>query len=436
MAEIGKTIAGYNPEIGTEVTQIPKLLRTQGVGANTYANTPDTVQIGIENGQGVLSNHDSGLLWRGESDELAHAVHVTDVVKNGEGTVTHYVINDTGTGEAGRKVPAGLFERSLMPPEGKNYAVLTDGQISLGGRTASQARIKAQREYIEQLKAAEQKASAPSQKSEEVGSSVGSKDKSQSAQPSGKDSNKVATQAEPDTISKAKETEIEAERNVPKTLDLSKRTDAQLKEDIQKKPRIGETEVQMQQRVEAAYKETAQRLERADGGHSLDRHGPDVTDAQLDQRLKTGIAPDGQFSPAPASTKFNSNENWVKTREIALKEIEKKFGIDLSKPPNTQNPKPLDIKIGFDQPIDEGFVPDLTTSSKVKITDPTTGKTKKGNVFSSTNPVNEVTGTYTRVIWNGQKWVVVQHFPLAEGWKNTSKIYSSPDSLDAIVPLQ
>ncbi len=181
MAEIGKNIAGYDPEVGTSVKQIPKLLRTQGVGANTYANTPETIQIGVENRQGVLSNNDAGLLRTGKSNGEAHAVHVTDVIKNKDGEITAYVINDTGTGEAGRKVPKELFERSLMPPGERNYSVLTDEQISLGGRTASQARIKAHREYAEQLNAAEQKASASSQPSENAGKTVGSKGQSKPA---------------------------------------------------------------------------------------------------------------------------------------------------------------------------------------------------------------------------------------------------------------
>jgi hypothetical protein len=384
MAEIGKNIAGYDPEVGTPVNQIPNLLRNQGVGANTYENTPDNIQIGIENGQGVLSNHDAGLLQTGKPNYDPHAVHVTDVVKNGKGEITHYVINDTGSGEVGRRVPAGLFERSLIPNEANYHAVLTDESISLGGRTASEARRKALKKYLEET------------------------------------------------------------RNSPESTDLSKRTDAQLKEDIQKTPRNGETEVQMRQRVEAVYKETAQRLEKADGGHSLDRHGPDVTNAQLEQRLKTGIAPDGQVSFAPASTKFNSNENWVKTHEIGLQKIKEKYGVDLTKPPS-DGQKSYEIKIGYDKPIDEGFIPNKTSKSKITITvDPITGKPapdspnskdRSGAVYNTVSPIDGVTGTYTKVAWDGHKWKVVQHFPLAENWDDSLKVYTDLSKLDEIVNL-
>ena len=148
MLELGTNIAEYDPEIGTPVKQIPTLLRNEGVGANTFENTPETIQIGIENGQGVMANVDVGFLRTGTSNKEAHAVHVTNVVKDVDGTVTHYVINDTGTGEAGRKVSAKLFEQSLIPPNEKADVILTNGTISIGGRTASEARRKALKEYL------------------------------------------------------------------------------------------------------------------------------------------------------------------------------------------------------------------------------------------------------------------------------------------------
>jgi hypothetical protein len=239
----------------------------------------------------------------------------------------------------------------------------------------------------------------------------------------------------------AGKSELEAgkqKRATPEAVDFSKRTDAQLKEDIQKTPRTGETEVQMQQRVEAAYKETAQRLERADGGHSLDRHGPDVTNAQLEHRLKTGIAPDGQFSPAPASTKFNSNENWVETRSAALREIQQKEGIDLSKPWQPGMQKSYDIRLEYNRAIDDGFIPDTTTAKSTTFSDPITGKTKKGTTYETTNEISGVNGTFTKVAWDQQlnKWKVIQHFPLADGWNNLSQQYVNPSkSIDTHVDL-
>jgi hypothetical protein len=234
------------------------------------------------------------------------------------------------------------------------------------------------------------------------------------------------------------------------TVDFRKRTDAQLKEDVKKTPRTGETEIQMRQRIEAASKETAQRLERADGGHSLDRHGPNVTPEQLDKRLKTGVAPDGVVSFAPASTRFNSNENWLQTRQGAVETLRTKHGNlvgdDLRKPPGPNQPRSLAVKVRYDKPIDDGFVPDQATKSRVTIpvdaagkpTTPTSGgRTKTGDVFTRTNPIEDVTGAYTNFAWDAAegRWKIVQHYPFTKGWDNASKTYSHSSVFDAEIEL-
>ena len=140
---------------------------------------------------------------------------------------------------------------------------------------------------------------------------------------------------------------------------------------------------------------------------------------------------------APASTKFNSHENWLKTRNIAWKEIERLKGVDLSKPPKIGEQLKHDIRIEYNKPIDDGFVPDKSTASKIKVPDPISGKKRKGIVYSLLNPINGVKGTFTRVIWNknSNRWVVIQHFPLAEGWDNAAKNYSNKVNIDANINL-
>ncbi len=64
-------------------------------------------------------------------------------------------------------------------------------------------------------------------------------------------------------------------------------------------------------------KEDAEALEAKDGGHSLGRHGPDVSDDKLKDRITTGVAPDGKFSPTDVSTKFASYEVFLETRTKA-----------------------------------------------------------------------------------------------------------------------
>jgi hypothetical protein len=53
--------------------------------------------------------------------------------------------------------------------------------------------------------------------------------------------------------------------------------------------------------------------------HSLDRHGPQVSDQQLQDRLTTGVAPDGAPSAAPGmSSRFKSHVEWMATRNAAV----------------------------------------------------------------------------------------------------------------------
>jgi hypothetical protein len=138
MATSAKTSANYNPKTGTLASRVPDVLRAEGVKATTMPNKPERIQSALAEGKGVSSMHDAGKLW-GNDAKGGHAVHVTSVVKDSKGKVTHYVINDTGTGQAGRRVTAEQYEGSLL----KAPATVTEQPISHGGRTASEARRKA-----------------------------------------------------------------------------------------------------------------------------------------------------------------------------------------------------------------------------------------------------------------------------------------------------
>jgi hypothetical protein len=196
--------------------------------------------------------------------------------------------------------------------------------------------------------------------------------------------------------------------------------------------------------------EVGQRLEKIDGGHSLDRHGAQVSLEQLDKRLKTGVAPDGVVSFAPASTRFNNNKNWLQTRQQAAETLQEKHGSlvgsDLRKPPGPNDDKSVIVQVRYDRPIDDGFVPDKTTGSKATIpidasgkpTTPTPGgKTRTGKVFSRTEPIEDVTGVYTNFAWDAAegRWKIVQHYPFTKGWDNASKTYSNTSVFDAEMKL-
>jgi hypothetical protein len=183
---------------------------------------------------------------------------------------------------------------------------------------------------------------------------------------------------------------------------------------------------------ELATKQKALQLEALDGGHSVARHGPEVSDADLQKRLTTGVAPDGVFSPTPASTRFNSYEDWMQTREAAWKGVEYKFGVDLNKPPLPGGVQRYDVIVEYNRAIDDGFVADLT--SKVKISDPQ-NPSKAGKGYQLHNPVDGITRTKTAIQWDGKKWKVTQHFPEARNWDNVTKTYLPSAEVDFGVKL-
>jgi uncharacterized protein YggU (UPF0235/DUF167 family) len=170
-------------------------------------------------------------------------------------------------------------------------------------------------------------------------------------------------------------------------------------------------------------KRQAQRYERQDKGHSLARHGPEVSDSQLKNRLTSGIAPDGKFSATPASTKFNSYEDWLQTRQDAMNQISKREGINFNAPPPPGKEGPHKINLDHGRPIDDGYV---GTGAKKKIshTSPN-GQVKKGAVYGNYGRVSGITGTTTTVAWNKDlnKWQVKQHFPNANKWDQAQQKY-------------
>ncbi|MBI4851707.1 MAG: hypothetical protein HY819_07920 [Acidobacteria bacterium] len=182
--------------------------------------------------------------------------------------------------------------------------------------------------------------------------------------------------------------------------------------------------------AESAAKTEAKRLETLDVGHSLDRHGPEVTDHALQERLTKSITPNGggNLASAPAaSTRFNTYRDWIETRQSAFKSISKKEGIDFSKPPQPGQKEKYEIVVEHGKPIDDGFAGDK--SSKVKnIIDPITNK--KLTSYNKIDPIEGITRTYTKVVWEDNKWKVVQHYPDADGWNNSTKTYSEPADVD------
>jgi hypothetical protein len=89
---------------------------------------------------------------------------------------------------------------------------------------------------------------------------------------------------------------------------------------VWRSPIAGATKPKIFRKTEADAEKEAKALETRDGGHSLGRHGPGVSDEQLQERITKGVAADGAFSPVGAggmSTKFASHQEYMATRDAA-----------------------------------------------------------------------------------------------------------------------
>ncbi|MCV2863545.1 hypothetical protein [Defluviimonas sp. WL0075] len=223
---------------------------------------------------------------------------------------------------------------------------------------------------------------------------------------------------------------------------------------------------------------TASIYEQADAkgtnaGHSLDRHGPNVTDEELLIRLQTGQAPDGKTSFCSASSRFDDPVAWLAAREIALEEATAR-GIDLSKTDYsasaiTEADLKHETEIDHGEAIDRAFRgekkntglrPDGTlgelqsyetftelkgiTKSKSLVLfvidpppddpDPSRPKTLKAfkerlkkvnDAHKAHNDANPPPAPQKPIHPDRMtgRWVVMQHFPVVEGWDQETGSY-------------
>jgi Domain of unknown function (DUF4157) len=448
MEEIAWKTTDYDRNEGTTIRMAPNILHSQGVESGLYLNNAENIQIALDEGLGVMSHHDVRGLW-GHEEFGSHAIHPIGLVRDAEGNVTHYIVNDTGLGYAGQKIPAKQFEDSLILHP--NYpATFTDQPLSYGGRTASEARRLANQAALKgenkaglgnaSERSGTERSGAPQELSsaEKVQPVVVSLLQRKSLQALTKDEPQLERLLErvPDPL------ELKAllkHSNNPELLErmltvtkAQKLSPASIQTLFKEHgPDVGKYLAQQSDtEIAAAFKATE--LEKADGGHSLNRHGPGLSNQTLEERLTKGITPDTKkIVNAPlASTRFSDYQAWVQTREAALNQIQNKYSIDLNKAPSSGQPNKYQVVVEYDRAIDEGFA---GNGNKIKVSNPTTGKNSK--VYPSVTPIDGITRTFSNVEWNGQRWNVVQHYPATEGWDNVLKSYDSNIQADFHVNL-
>ena len=118
--------SGYTRNGGTPIGGEEVILDNGGVPAHMESGTPANVDAALANGQGVVSGHDAGALWNDPNYAAGgHAVQTTGAIQDSKGNTIGYVINDTGTNQAGRVMPATDYRNSM---DGGDIAV-TDNPI-------------------------------------------------------------------------------------------------------------------------------------------------------------------------------------------------------------------------------------------------------------------------------------------------------------------
>ena len=125
------------------------------------------------------------------------------------------------------------------------------------------------------------------------------------------------------------------------------------------------------------------------------------------------------------STRFNSFDDLVSTREAALARIEQKHGIDLTRPPGSGAKDEFTEFTEHGRAIDDGYV---GVGSRQGVPGQFNAAGKPVKAFAQTEAISGVTRTQTTVRWNGDvgRWEVKQHFPVAGGWDQQAQAYTRP----------
>jgi hypothetical protein len=193
--------------------------------------------------------------------------------------------------------------------------------------------------------------------------------------------------------------------------------------------------------MEAVAKGRATLIEKIDKGHSLLRHGPDLTDNQLVRRLKEGIAPDGKIEIGRVprgSTRFSSDTDWLHIREKASEQITKRSpyhgGVDLTKPPpldadGLSKIKEVKRTIEFDRPIGDGFIGKEETLHQI-----TAQNGRKLEVFGEVEKVEELTRVQVTYRWNGKQWEAKQFFPETKNYDPVTHQYTTKPDIKTTLP--
>jgi uncharacterized Zn-binding protein involved in type VI secretion len=98
---------------GTGAAGRQAILAANGVPSTVQGPSMTNMGLATSRGQGVIANLDAAFLWGGSTPTGSfHAVTVTGVEYDDAGNPVNVIINDTGTGQCGQRVPASQFQQA------------------------------------------------------------------------------------------------------------------------------------------------------------------------------------------------------------------------------------------------------------------------------------------------------------------------------------
>jgi hypothetical protein len=104
---------------GTSAAGRMSILGNSGVASTVQPSNLNNMGLALSQGKGVIANVDAHYLWmQPDGSSLApkgsgHAITVTGIEYNDNGDVTHVIINDTGVGECGQRVPVNDWNEAV-----------------------------------------------------------------------------------------------------------------------------------------------------------------------------------------------------------------------------------------------------------------------------------------------------------------------------------
>jgi len=99
---------------GTNPVSRQAILQASGVSSTVQASNAQTLGMAMSRGQGTIASLDAAELWgNGTPPGALHAVTVTGVDYDDAGNPTNVVINDTGTGQCGQRVPIATWNQAV-----------------------------------------------------------------------------------------------------------------------------------------------------------------------------------------------------------------------------------------------------------------------------------------------------------------------------------